>query len=183
MLFVTAMFTQKGVAVYIFFETLLLFCAHFLKHSKELCSNQLRPIESLFVIMLLEILGFFCQNCYIFGSEKPRFKNFNIANLAMLSVFFEQTVQMVDCSNWFQIFFQSLENTIAHKPVVRWKVGSHFEIIWLQVIKLLHASPAEEEIIGLLFVVVLVWMIDLAECVSSSNVLVVLVDLRVDFVL
>lgn len=58
-----------------------------------------------------------------------------------------------------------------------------FEVIWLEIVELLHASPAEEEVVGLLLVVELLGMVDLAQSVASPDVDVVLVNFRVDFVL
>lgn len=62
------------------------------------------------------------------------------------------------------------------------KTRCNSEVVWLQIIELFHASSAKEYIISLLLVVDLLGMVDLTKRISSSDIYVVLVDFRVDFV-
>ena len=91
-LFVAAVFAQKREALNILLEVGLLGCCHFLEQSKKLSSDQLGPVEPLFVVVVLEVLGGPGQNGHVFGSEQPRIKHPHVADLAMLSVFLKQTV-------------------------------------------------------------------------------------------
>ena len=74
-----------------------------------------------------------------------------------------------------EFFLNPLENSFLDVIVIVGKVSSNFEILRLKIIEFFHASPAEEEVILLIFVLLLVRMINLAESVSSSDVMIVAV--------
>lgn len=63
------------------------------------------------------------------------------------------------------------------------KIGSNLQILGLQIIKFLHSSPAKEDIILLMSIIVLIFMINLAKCISSSYVAVILAYLCINLVL
>jgi len=81
-----------------------------------------------------------------------------------------------------EFFLNALENSFLDVIVIVGKVSSNFEILRLKIIEFFHASPAEEEVILLIFVLLLVRMINLAESVSSSDVMIVTVHFGIDLV-
>jgi hypothetical protein len=87
------------------------------------------------------------------------------------------------CARSEQFLLNSLEYSFLDVVVVVGEVGSDFQVLWLEIIELLHASSAEEKLVLLVFVVFLIGVIYLAESVSSSDVMVVAVYFRVDLVL
>ena len=82
-----------------------------------------------------------------------------------------------------KLLFNSLEYSFLDVVVVVGEVGSDFQVLWLEIIELLHASSAEEELVLLVFVLFLIGVIYLTKSVPSSDVMVVAVYFRVDLVL
>lgn len=82
-----------------------------------------------------------------------------------------------------ELFLQPFKDSLLHQPMVSGQIGRVEEVLRLEVVEFLHAPPAEEEVELLLSLRVLVLVVDLAEGVAPADVLIVLVDARVDLVL
>lgn len=83
----------------------------------------------------------------------------------------------------FEFFLQPFEDPLLHQPMVGGEIGGIEEVLGLEIIEFLHAPPAEEEVVLLLGLHILILVVDLAEGVAPADVLVVLVDARVYLVL